>query len=139
MSSSATVNRYAARQRTAPDAVFKDEESRKVASSLGSSQQSEKLAGLQAELEALKKRELSMSISDYLFAKFTLQEKITTEKLNAGEKLDVLGWELNGRVFQIGGKRLDVSLLQKVEPSGLEMVKVAKPEDRLRNLLAEQS
>ncbi|MDR6821036.1 hypothetical protein J2X76_006236 [Neorhizobium sp. 2083] len=138
MSSFATVHRYGARDRTTPGAGFREEDAGK-ADAIEPQQKSEKLEGLQTELEALKKRELCMPISDYLVAKFTLQEQITTEKLNAGEKLDVLGIEFNGRVFQIGGKRLDVSLLKKVESSGLEMVQVAKPEDRLRNLLAQQS
>lgn len=139
MSSTATAHRYGVRDRTAPEAGFRNEDGGKADTSLKPQQKSEKLEGLQTELEALKKRELSMPISDYLVAKFTLQEQITTEKLNAGEKLDVLGIEFNGRVFQIGGKRLDVSLLKKVDPSGLEMVQVAKPEERLRNLLAQQS
>jgi hypothetical protein len=139
MFSSAIVNRHLTRDRTAQGTGFGDEQGGKAATPPDTRQQSQKLEGLQAQLEALKKRELSMPISDYLTAKFTLQEQITTERLNAGEKLDVLGVEFNGRVFQIGGKRLDVQLLKEVEPSELTMVSVAKPEDRLRNLLAQQS
>ncbi|CDZ67970.1 Hypothetical protein NGAL_HAMBI2605_62530 [Neorhizobium galegae bv. orientalis] len=137
MSISATAGRYAARERSSPDAVFNHENAGEAVSA--AKLPSDKLKGLQEDLEALKKEQLNMPISDYLVAKFTLLEQITTEKLNAGEKLDVLGWQIEGRVFQIGGKRLDPGLLKTAELPSLEMAKVVKPEDRLRNLLAQQS
>lgn len=91
--------------------------------------QSDKLAKLQADLEALKSRQARMSPGEYLVASFTLQEQIATERLNAGEDLDRIRIQFEGRIFNLAGKRLDLSDLKATKVSGIEMVRPVQPED----------
>src|SRR5262245_51551703 len=66
---------------------------------------SDKLEDLLSQLEELRKQQRSMSNSEYLSAKLSLQEQISTERLNAGEDLDVIGMRFEGRVYQLAGKK----------------------------------
>jgi hypothetical protein len=70
------------------------------------------LAELMEQLEALKGRQLDMSIRDYLLASFSLQDQIAAERLAAGEEVETLGIRYEGQVFRIAGQRLDVELPQ---------------------------
>lgn len=103
---SAVTNRYAAveRSKTSSDST---KQIGPEAASTTKPQQSDKLATLMAELKELKKQQVNMSNRDYLFASLTLEEQISTERLNAGEDLDVLGVRFEGRVFNLAGKVFD--------------------------------
>lgn len=132
----AVTHRFDPVDRSRSNTAFTDEVGSEAP--LAAKPQSEKLSKLLADLEDLKDQELKMPISEYLFARFTLQEQISTERLNAGEDLDVIGIRFEGRVFQIAGKRLDKSLLEIIKAPEVEMAQVARIGDRLRNYLAQR-
>ena len=92
-----------------------------------SEEQSDRLNELTAELDALEGWQLSMSISDYLFASFSLKEQIAAERINLGENIDTMGVNFEGRVFAIGLKRLNVDLLEAVRLPETMMAKLAEP------------
>lgn len=77
--------------------------------------QGDRLSELTAQLEELKTRELRMPIHDYLMAKFSLQDQITTERIKAGEDLETMGIDFGGQKFVIAAKRLDPALLKSVQ------------------------
>ncbi|MGX5736422.1 hypothetical protein [Bosea thiooxidans] len=86
---------------------------------------SDKLTDLLSQLEQLRNRQLQMSNSEYLSAKLSLQEQISTERLNAGEDLDVIGMRFEGQVYQLAGKKLDLASLKIAGPSQIAMVQPA--------------
>jgi TolA-binding protein len=87
----------------------------------------ERISDLQEQLDALEKRQLRMSINDYLTAKFTLQDQMTTERLEAGEDLETMGIRFNDHVFTIAAKRLDPDLLKSVQLPDEVMARLSKP------------
>ncbi|MFC3074009.1 hypothetical protein [Shinella pollutisoli] len=98
----------------------------------------DKLASLLAELKELQGQQMKMSNKDYLFASLSLKEQISTERLNAGEDLDVIGVRFEGRVFNLAGKVFGPGSLDAARIPDSEMVQLARPGDKLRSYLAQQ-
>lgn len=124
------VQRYNGADRSAVRSDFTDQMEQATASR---GEPATRLAELRAEAEALKKRQLQMSNTDYLLAKFTLDEKIGAERLNAGEELDTFRVRFEGRIFNLAGKMYDSGMLKQAEISQVGMVPVATPKERPGN------
>ncbi len=76
---------------------------------------SETLQALRGELTELKRNQLQMSNAEYLTAKFTIEEQIATERLNAGEDLDQINVRFKGRIFHLAGKIFSAASLQAAQ------------------------
>jgi len=122
-----SASRSASVPRPASGTGFADQMASEATAS--SSAPSDKLTDLLSQLEELRKQQLSMSNSEYLSAKLSLQEQISTEWLNAGEDLDVMGVQFEGRVYQLAGKRLDLASLKIAKLPQADMVQPATVED----------
>lgn len=81
---------------------------------------------LQTELDALQDRQFSMSNRDYILAQFTLLDQLATERLQAGEDIETLGFRFEGQIFNIAGKIMKVDLSQSID-RGIEMVELSRP------------
>ncbi|WJH40986.1 hypothetical protein N7E02_10750 [Aliirhizobium terrae] len=55
-------------------------------------------------LVALQRQHLRMSNTQYLLARFALQEQITIERQKAGEDIETVGIRIEGKTFEIGGR-----------------------------------
>lgn len=78
--------------------------------------QSEPLAELYADLKELK-QQANLTPKDYLLSSLTLKEKISSERLSAGEKLDVFGVHFEGRDFKLAGRLYGPGTLKPVQDS----------------------
>lgn len=74
--------------------------------------QQDKLVALLAAERALKQSQFGMSNSEYLHAKFAIQEQIGAERLSRGADLDVFTFRHEGRTYDLAGKMLDASSLK---------------------------
>ncbi|MFH1342391.1 MAG: hypothetical protein ABIL01_14490 [Pseudomonadota bacterium] len=120
------TQRYATAERSTFNTNVADQPSQTVEQS--SENQTNKLADLLSQADALKKNQLNMSIRDYLYADFTLSEQITAERRNAGEDVGTIGVRFEGRVFNVGAKHLGSFQYTKVSDSGMvQMVKPLEP------------
>ncbi|MFN3523586.1 MAG: hypothetical protein ACK4YQ_15170 [Phenylobacterium sp.] len=85
-----------------------------------------RLQALQAELAELESRQSSLPVRDFLHASFTLKEQITTERVAAGEDLDVIGVQFAGQVYRLGGRFLG-GLSELAETGEVRTVQLARP------------
>ncbi|KPH77376.1 hypothetical protein [Bosea vaviloviae] len=131
---SAVTSRYAAVERS-QSSTFADQIGQETASTTGP--QSGKLATLSAELKELQRQQVNMSNRDYLLANLTLKEQVSTERLNAGEGLDVIGVRFEGRIFNLAGKAFGPRSLDFAKISYSDMVQLVEPEDKLGGNLAQ--
>jgi hypothetical protein len=122
-----TTQRYNGAERSTPDTGFSDQVGRETAQP--NDGQSSRLTDLLAQADALQKRQIQMSNTDYLLAKFGIEEQIATERLNAGEKLDRYAVRVEGQVFNLAGKMYGPEVLERAKLSHVEMAKVTKLED----------
>lgn len=83
----------------------------------GATATSDRLNALQARLDELKSRQLSMSNHDYLLEKLSLSESIATERQNLGENLDTFSVRVDGQTFNLAGRVMG--------PGGLDFAKLA--------------
>ncbi|SNY93130.1 hypothetical protein SAMN04515647_3409 [Cohaesibacter sp. ES.047] len=65
---------------------------------------SEHLSELMTDLKDLKQQQVHMSPREYLSASLTLKEQISSERIKAGEQLDVFDVQFEGQIFQLAGK-----------------------------------
>lgn len=130
----AVMNRTAAPERSPSNTGFADRLGQAAAST--TQPPSDKLSALKAELEQLKSRQAGMSNRDYRFANFTLLEKIATERLNAGEDLDVIGVQFEGRVFKVAGTLISMESLQPTKIPDVELAKLQKLDTSQRGYAA---
>ncbi|MFB9951220.1 hypothetical protein ACFFP0_20425 [Rhizobium puerariae] len=119
------LQRYTGADRTKSGADSADRTAQPAASS--SQTQSARLTSLLKEAEDLQKKQARMSNRDYLLASFTLQEQIAGERLKAGEDLDTIRVQFEGRTFNLAGKILDTASLEFTKVSGTEKVQLARP------------
>jgi len=116
---------YAVVNRLASDTSFADQ--LEQATSRSSQTPSDRLTSLLADLEELKRRQVTMSPGDYLAAALPLQEQISTERLNAGEDLDVFGVRFEGQVYKLAGKLYDPGSLEFVKGEAVDLPGLVTP------------
>jgi hypothetical protein len=121
------IQRYAGTDRSPASTSVADQTSQTAPQS--SNGTSDKLASLLTEAQSLSRRQAQLSPTDYLTAKFTLEEQISAEKLKAGEDLDQFSVRVGDRVFNLAGKMYGPETLQSAKISDIPMVQVAKPSD----------
>ncbi|MBS1167448.1 MAG: hypothetical protein H6R00_3473 [Proteobacteria bacterium] len=125
-----SANRYAVMK--GPDSLpdFADQVKQEATST--TKPESDKLPSMLAELEELDKHQLSMSISEYLSASFAIKDRISTERLSAGEDLDVIGVRFEGRTYKLAGKVFGPGFLKLVKTPYNDRIQFVNPESTTR-------
>lgn len=87
------------------------------------------LSDLLSDLDGLHKKMMTMSITEYLRATLTLEEKIYSQRLDLGEDLDKFGVNFEGRTYNIGGKVYSPGSWTIPIISGGQKYTLARPDD----------
>lgn len=132
-----SIDHYKATKVSESTSGFSDKITQEESSTLTPGQSN--LSDLLGELDGLHKNMMAMSITEYLRATFTLEEKIYFQRLDLGEDLDKFGVNFEGRTYNIGGKVYGPGSWTIPIISGGQKYTIALPEDGSEGITNQQT